>query len=323
MKVRFAPDVLSDSSCFRALDRIVDLFMDGRHSWDIEDFETVANSLWIKSDIGGRSGDSNLEILGKCYTKTTYYPKNMHRKLLILTTEDNGIPDLHPTHAKKCLEAPAYVLVENSESDGSFLDAMIHCFNRQQLQDAQTEVWWHYEHLGGFGEIEKRLNELLGRTTGPPRIFVVVDSDSEYPGHVSRTAAKVRETCEKYNIPLTILNKRNIENYIPLSLLHYANRITKFRAFKKLTQDQRDYYDMKHGFRLAADGEIDILVAQSALYAGIHKHVCRNLCGGFGDNVYELFKTKRQYLKSKDIENICPNDPNEINRILDEIEKIL
>jgi len=323
VKVRFAPDVLSDNRSFRVLDRIVDLFMDGRHCWDIEDFETVANSLWIKSAIGSRSGDINLEILGKCYTKTVYYPKNMHSKLLIITTEDNGISDLIPAHARRCLEAPAYVLVENSESDGSFLDAMISCFNRQRLQDAQTEAWWHYEHLGGFGEIEKRLNQLLGRTIGPPRIFVVADSDSEYPGHVPPSAVKVRETCEKYNIPFAILNKRKIENYMPLSLLHYAKKKTTFMAFKKLTQDQKDYYEMKHGFKRADNGEANVPTTQSALYADVHKHVRRNLCGGFGDNVYELFKTKRQFLKSKDIENICTKDPNEVNRVLDEIEKIL
>ena len=323
MKVRFSTDVLSHEGSYRVLDRIVDLFLDGRHILDIENFDAVANSLWIKSDIGGRSSDNNLELLEKCFTKTAYYPKNMHGKLLTITIKDTGISDLQPAHAKKCLEAPAYVLVENSESDGSFLDAMISCFNRQQLQDAQTEVWWHYEHLGGFGEIEKRLNELLGRTIGPPRIFVVADSDSEYPGYVSPSAATIRKTCEKYNIPFAILNKRKIENYIPLSLLHYANNITTFRAFKKLTQEQRDYYEMKHGFRLAANGKIEISATQSGLYAGIHKHVRRNLCGGFGKNVYELFKTKRQYLKYEDIENVCPNDPNEISRILEEIEKIL
>lgn len=323
MKVRFALDVLSDDSNFRDLDRIVDLFMDGRHNWDIEDFDTVANSLWIRSAIGSRTGDSNLEILEKCYTKTAYYPKNMHSRLLIITTEVNDNSDLHPADARKCLDAPAYVLVENAESDGSFFDAMISCFNRQQLQDAQTDLWWHYEHLGGFGETGKRLKELLRRTIGPPRIFVVADSDREYPGHVSATVAKVQEACEKYSIPFAILNKRKIENYLPVSLLHYANRINTFRAFQKLTQKQRDYYEMKHGFRLAAEGEADVPTVQSALYADVHKHVRRDLCGGFGEKVYELFRTKSQFLKSKDIENICPNDPNEINRILDEIEKIL
>lgn len=324
MKVRFATDVLSHESSYRVLDRIVDLFVDGRHRWDIEDIDAIADSFWIKSDSSGRSSKANLEVLEKCYTKTAYYPQHMHSKLLIVTNNPNGASGLPPHDARRCLEAPAFVLVENSESDGTyFLDAMIYCFFRLQLQDAQTEAWWHYEHLGGFGEIEKRLDQLLARTVGSPRIFVVADSDRLYPGHVSPTETKVRETCEGHGIPFKILNKRKIENYIPPSLLVYVNRQATLRAFKKLTQEQRDFYEMKDGFERLDNNEAKVPSPQVTLYSDVRKHAYRDLCGGFGHNVCELFKTKRLFLRSEDIKRICPNDPNEIIVILDEIEKIL
>jgi hypothetical protein len=106
-------------------------------------------------------------------------------------------------------------------------------------------------------------------------------------------------------------------------LLAHANKTTVLTAFLKLTQDQRDYYEMKHGFRLLNTGQAEIPPEQINLYDGVNGHVRRDLCGGFGANVFELFRTKRTFLRQEDIERLCPREPNEIQAMLDEIERIL
>jgi len=95
-----------------------------------------------------------------------------------------------------------------------------------------------------------------------------------------------------------------------------------FSAFQKLKQDQKDYYEMKKGFKLE-NGIGNIDPVQSALYANVNKHVIRDLCGGFGENISDLFENKRPFLKASDIKAICPKDPNEIETILNEIERIM
>jgi hypothetical protein len=325
LKVKFASDVLSHEPCYRVLDRIVELFMDGRHMWDLDDFDVVAESPWIRSESNSRTSKGNREAMEKCYTGMAYQAQHMHTRLVIVTNNPNGVAELSPLNARRYLETPAFVLVENSESDGfCFLDAMIYCFFQRQLQDAQTEGWWLYEHLGGYGEVEKRLDQLLARTVGPSRIFVIADSDRLYPGHVSSTETKVRRACEERGISFKILNKRKIENYIPPSLLGYARRKQKtLRAFMKLTQGQKDFYEMKKGFESEDSGEDNVPRQRIALYADVGTHVRRDLRGGFGPKVCELLKTKRALLKSEDVKKICPNDPNEIDLILDEVKKIL
>jgi hypothetical protein len=334
MKVRFATDVLNEPNAWNSLDQIVYHFITGRHLWDINDPEEIENSSWIQEDIQGRSGKQNLETLQKCYTNSIYPCESrefsLHTITLIITQQISGESNktLRPDDAISYLNKPAYVAVENQSSDGAFLDAMIHAFGRSELRDAQTEGWWQYHQMGGFGEIEKQVESIRTQTlVSPLRVFVLVDSDRCYPNHVTDTIKKVKGYCDKVgDVPYAILQKRKIENYLPISALfrqHIPKKLKNiYQAFLSLTPEQQAHYEMKKGFKKVNNHAI-IPDKQKELFEHVPQRILDNLCGGFGDNAWEYFKSKRDVITEDAIKLTCPNDPNEIVRILDSIERLL
>ena len=336
MKVCFAADVLKEPNAWGSLDQIVYHFITGRHLWDINDSEEIEKSDWIQEDIQGRSGKRNLETLQKYYTDSIYpresRESNLHTITLIITQQVSGESNktLRPDDAISYLNKPAYVAVENQSSDGAFLDAMIHAFGRTELSDAQTEGWWQYHQMGGFGEIEKQVEYLRTLTmVGPLRVFVLTDSDCRYPGEVTPTIKKVKEYCDKVgDVPYAILRKRKIENYLPISALfrkHVPKKLKNiYQAFLSLTPEQQAHYEMKKGFKKVNNHAIlSGPDEHKNLFEHVPKRILDNLCGGFGDNAWEYFQSERDMITEDAIRLTGTNDPNEIVQILDSIERLL
>ncbi|MCP4350861.1 MAG: hypothetical protein GY795_35795 [Desulfobacterales bacterium] len=361
MKVRFSEDVLNDPDAWPALDRIVYHFLERRHEWDIDDIDEIEQSRWIQSDIGGRAGKHALDELQKCCTESIYprQTSRMHSIAITVTKHNTSVHRLVPDEARRCLDAPAYVAVENAESDGAFIKAMIHGLNRELLLDAHTEGWWDFKHLGGSGETEKRINQIIARSVGPLRVFVLSDSDRLYPGHISLTMQIIERCCQKHNIPYAFLNKREIENYLSVNIIQKlpSNFKRTIQAFLKLTQEQKDFYDMKSGFKKDEKRNWKIenylpayilkkipLYVQKIIVKGLKKDKTRNqaivpdvqkelfkhvrqnilsdLCGGFGRDIWQYFN-KHDSITKDDIRATCPAYPDEIDRILDNIESLL
>lgn len=328
MRVRFEQDVLNDPDSWNSLDQITHHFLNERHLWEIDDPDNIENSGWIKSDINGRSGKRNLEMLEKSYTKTIYPASGstkIHSILLMITNcNESGRQYLKADDAYRCLDKPAYIAVENSESDGNFILAMIHAFNRKGLLDAHTEGWWEFKHLGGFGEVEKQVDPIIAATYGPLRIFVLADSDCLYKGHETQTFKKVDTYCKSANIPYHILNKRKIENYLPINILQrkFDKKKSVLQAFLCLTQEQKDFYEMKGGFKKDSDGHAIVPKEQKKLFARLSQKILDKLCGGFGE-IWEYFKDCRNMITKESIKISCLSDPDEIDRILDNIESLI
>jgi len=329
MKVRFAIDILQDSNAWDVLDIVVQHFFDRRHVWDIIDPNEIENSPWIQTDSSGRAGRRNLSALKKCYTDSAY-PRNikMHKLTIVITngcSSDSSDFHLNPSDARRCLDGPAWILVENAESDGAFLEAMICAFQRRDLLDAHTEGWFTIRHLGGFGEVEKHINQIKASTSGPLRAFVLVDSDRLHPTHVSSTMQKVQRACTPHNVLHKILNKRKIENYLPVNVIQKVqgrNRETA-KAFLCLSQEQKDFYEMKGGFKKDQNGRVIIPDEQKPLFQHTPKKTLNKLCGGFGPNIWECFKACRTEITQEAVKLCCTGEPEEIERMLDSIETLL
>jgi hypothetical protein len=199
---------------------------------------------------------------------------------------------------------------------------MIATFKRTALSDAYTEGWLVFDQLGGVGECDKRLKEIMGQWYGPPRIFVLADSDQAYPGHVTQSIEKVQNSCRPLRIPYVILRKRKIENYLPLHILQQVNR-DRYKAYLHLQPLQKDHYEMKKGFKEADNGNAIVPPEQVALYLHVPPHILRGLCGGFGKHVAAQFEAHKGKVQEHEVRIICTTDPGEIDRILDEIEAII
>jgi len=330
MKVRFAEDVLNNPEAWRVLDRIVDLFFEKRHLWDIDDADEIKNSQWIQSNPGGRTNRLNVEILETYDSRSFYHPNKsrMHTITLVVTRQGTSEYELPPDDARRCLEKPAYVAVENIESDRAFLEVMIHAFKREELCDAHCKGWWRFENMGGFGGVEKCIEYLHTQTIGPLRVFVLSDSDRLYPCHKDTyPIQKIKGYCEEHDIPYAILRKRESENYLPDSALKYkmVRRQSRknLKVFLSLTREQKDYYDMKKGFKSDSLGHPQIPQEQQKLFTNCKPYVLNNLCVGFGDDIWQHFREASIVITKDEVRKTCPDDPDEIPRILDRIEELL
>ena len=322
MRVRFSAAVMADSGSWRTLDRIVMLFEEERHEWLADDPEGIEVSAWLRSD-AGRAGASNRKALQE-HIRWSAYPKP--RLEVTVDCETTSELTLGPADALRCMEAPVSVAVENATTDGDFLRTMVHALDRGELRQALERRWLMIAQMGGFGEVEKTVVRLRDGMPGPCRVFVLTDSDAQYPGERTATVEKVEETCQRHGVPFAILRKRKIENYLPVSVL---NRLAGhrhrevFQAFLHLSPDQRDHYDMKNGLEADERGHAILPPEQQRLFHGVRGHVLRNLCGGFGKGTAEVFRTQRHCFAEADVRQVCAGDEHEIDRILDQIERLL
>jgi hypothetical protein len=114
MRVRFAADALADEGSWRAIDRIVDLFFEERHRWDVDDPGAVEASRWVTSEPpGSRTSQRNLEALQMLAVRDIYEPgERIHKRALTVSLVEAPPDTLTPAEASRALLLPAYVVVE-------------------------------------------------------------------------------------------------------------------------------------------------------------------------------------------------------------------
>ena len=322
MRVGIADNVFAASGAFEALDRILDHFLSGRHLWEIGDVDAIKRSPWLAG--GDRVARRNNEILEKCFVASATRPSgDLHAQLL--SVDLTGAPPhrLTPADGVTYLSSPAIVVVENEESDGAFLDALVHALDRAELWQALESRWIELDHAGGYGEIEKRLERYLSRTQGPPRVLVLADSDRLFPGHQTSTLTKIVEVCTRLGVPHVTLEKRAIENYLPVGALQRSNRRDCYQAFLKLDMVQRAHYGMKKGFPRDDAGKVVVSAEQAALFQHVPAKVLDDLGGGFGSDAWEFFKTARDVITADTLALTCLGSPGELPALLDRIEALI
>jgi len=333
MKVRFAADALADPDSWWTLDRLIDHFFEGRHFWQIDDPDEVEQSPWLLSEPeGSRTTRRNLDALQRHVVQAQYQPESKAHTLFVTVCLVAAPPEtLAPRDVLRLLETPVHVVVEDSASDGAFVHAMIRAFGREVLRAAFEERWWELVH-GGGSSVSRRVQELVAREPrGPRRILVLSDSDRLKPDDPARPddrAEKVRimERCrDTHDVVIAVLRKREIENYLPIGALQRVPRSKQavYRAFLALEQRQRDFFDMKSGFQLDAQGGVVIPMDQQELFRHLPPRIGRGLVGGFGKEVWEYFDKAADVVTREAVYLTCPDDPGEIERVLDAIESLL
>lgn len=338
MKVRFADDVLAKPSAWDELDRIVHHFIDERHVWDVADPAAIENSEWIGIE-DSRATRRNLMALQKIAMHDFYTPASSrtderegpsskaHTLTIVVSMTEAPPWSLSPGAARRALDRPAHIVVENGESDRAFLDAMIRAFARSDLRQAIDEGWVEIVSAGGGGEIPKRVRDLVAKAgKGPRRILILSDSDRMTPGDRTDTIEKIEACADEHEVDVAILHKREIENYLPVSAFQRVSRKHKsvYDAFCNLTQEQRDHYDMKNGFpKDQATGEPIVPTSQDSLFGKLPIRIRKALCGGFGDKVWKRFNDAADVIDEHAVRQTCGTAPDEIENILDAIERLI
>ncbi|NEV65025.1 hypothetical protein [Thiorhodococcus minor] len=176
--------------------------------------------------------------------------------------------------ARRLLQTPLGVMVENRRADWRFLLALAPPAQRYQLQQALDHGWLEILHAGGLGEMKAWLEELLDQpftyssnATRLLRLWVMFDRDADPAdrSQPSQESIAMKTLCESAPArPWTLghyrLGRRTIENYLPEAALRRwqsersgaegTRRREVVDAFCKLRRDQpaaARQYPMKSG----------------------------------------------------------------------------
>lgn len=161
--------------------------------------------------------------------------------------------------AKRFFNQPLVIILENSLNDGKFVDILLKKFpdESQEIQRHKSNGWLEYGNGGGctnipnFIEAKKTtFNNLPKASEKYLRYFVLIDSDKKFPSDALRYDKEdLRQDLEQNNIPYHILEKREIENYVPDEALKELAKSDKYiEAYLSLNPKQKDYFDLEKGF---------------------------------------------------------------------------
>lgn len=232
------------------------------------------------------------------------------------TSWNDPAPTLSVADAKLYLPIPFKIFVENNDSDKEFLLSLLDDVKRDYLLDLQQKHWLIFVHGGGTGDLQKQIVSEAENTMGAYlRSFAYFDNDGFVPGQPSKKTLQIAKECEKHRFHYHQLTRRAIENYIPISGLalwastkdnrRARNTRSQLTPFKKLSDDERDHFNMKSG--PAGDGK------SAVKYPNINEHELSLISKGFGQKVATVFK--HADFRSKAIRR-------DIQRAVLEIEKL-
>jgi hypothetical protein len=105
-------------------------------------------------------------------------------------------------------------------------------------------------------------------------LFVVLDSDARFPGHVTTESGSLMRLCRARGVPIVLLAKRAIENYISdQRLQEYAAAHPDVQPavdfVLALRTEQRDHFPIKDGIAVHNGTPVGLSDQEAELYADV------------------------------------------------------
>jgi len=209
-------------------------------------------------------------------------------------------PRLPPQAALALLRRPLRLLVENRQNDGAFLRAVAPGLWRERLVRALAHRWIELDH-GGGSTMKPLLEEVSLEDS--IRLWALFDSDAREPERPSAASEALDQVCEQKKIAHHRLQRRAIENYLPVKALeawahnfrgNAPRRRTRSKAvaaFAAMQAEHRHHYNMKAGFEKDRPAGIPSFFGPHADHPDLQK--------GFGDSIAELFH-QREFALQED-----------------------
>lgn len=216
-------------------------------------------------------------------------------------------PELSLRDAAELAQAPLRLVLEDFEDDACFLHWIGRAFGDaiwHRIDKAMKRGWIEVVHGGGNGSMLRLVDALDGTRTDlpwgmsdgnnhlkaglrPERTWVMFDHDGLTPGPGQRgaTAARLVARCAERGVAHHGLERRSIENYLPLELLRrwakgYFDASDRFttpelterrrllvEAFERLKPAQQRHYYVRDGLQKDArrDGSLPEVWASLSL----------------------------------------------------------
>lgn len=242
-------DLFSNPDNFTKLNHLFVFFEKGKHEMFLS--VDVSESDWIDNK-------SKKDFCETVFKNSAYInPKNIDLKIKSEEDVENRVYSLKDGYIY--LENNLIIFVENGTSDRYFLHSLFLNFKpeSEKIIEAIKNRWLEYDSAGGKNEIIKRLESELRKFRTETlknekylRAVVIIDSDKKFKGEkLGGPQQKILDYCAEKNIKCHILEKREIENYLPLEALEdLPNNPNIIEAYSQLNSEQQSYYDLEKGF---------------------------------------------------------------------------
>lgn len=253
MLVEILKDIFEDDNNNSLLDEIYFQFGE-KHKLlirDDEDIEALMSSSWYNS-LNGFYQETIYKSIIWSMNNSTKEPR------CIISTNNKSCFGLK--EALKYLEQPFVIVIENRKNDAAFIDCLLNNFPKEgkDIIIFKNEKWLKYG-MGGGSTISQDIDAELDSFTNSVftkdkhlylRYFVIVDSDRRYPTmELDIDKINLIEKLILNNIPYHILEKREIENYLPDIAFEDINDNVEFiTSYLKLNETQKDYFNLELGF---------------------------------------------------------------------------
>lgn len=246
---------------------------------------------------------------------------------------NNSTSDFTVSEAIKYVNKPFQIILENRNNDGFFVDALIREFKNKsnKINKFRNEDWLRYEMAGGSGLIhyleaeKKQYNNDLKFL----KCFVLIDSDLEYPQNPNPKRVSLIDYFKNNNIPFHILEKREIENYVPIDIIYSIDNNDEFiKTLIGLDSNFIDFIDIQNGFQMNIKSlrkdKINVFNYFSNLSEKQFDNLRYGLNDKFGNFKNEYAKLFERVTQKGFIERTkMQQNPNELQFILQSINDLL
>lgn len=333
MTVSIDTGVFENADNFQSLNHLFVLFEKGKHTLYLNN--DISHSAWVN--------DTNNITRTFCEVefKNSAYLSQNDVKLKICNSNEieNNIYSVEDAYI--LLDNDSIVWIENGTSDKLFLLSIIDNFREcDEIKKNIKNRWIDFRGVGGKNEFIKEINNELKkfrRETLPNekyiRALIILDSDRKYPKEtLSDYHLKLQEYCIEKNINCHILEKREMENYLPNdAFIGFSHTHPIVNSYLSLNNLQQSYYDFEDGFKGKNINSFDENTQN--LFDGMPPADEAHLRVGFDRAIKDGFYSKKEIpklFKSKNIsrENLlikCEDqeNPEEIMEIIKKLQHLL
>ena len=290
MRIEIDLSAANDPMVHTLLDRILHKIDDGWHVWDTTrqpQPEEIEATSWIRDR--RHQGDWVRQILVASIQRAAW-SLEPHERRMRVTTHPSGTDEVSPDDALRLADEQLVILVENRISDGEFVKRVV-----TELEKSLHALWRRpgspirIDSVGGEGQMPEEVERQIGEKSYRPRLVAIIDSNRRGPGDTdSLSARRLSVTCKRLRVPCWILAKRESDNYLPRFLLSQqrnagASYTQLVEAWDRLTDDQKNFFDMKNGL------PDELSEIEQELFDGLSAADRKVLSSGFGRNVSQCW----------------------------------
>jgi hypothetical protein len=351
--IQVHPRVLGDPRWHPLLDVVVSILEQpySRHSFDVTQYKNLEKSAWLSGATGIRS---SLAASIKSSAKAVSRDGASNAITILIDdlapasgrTEDQQREiHIHPLGALTILMQPLHLIVEDENSDGAFILWMARLLGRDTIGRCYRQGRLLFRHAGGKGQMLKSAKALTfgvwPRDNQPIlslqlRAVGLLDSDSRFVGDQGNL--EIFRALIPHVAFVKMLKGRSIENYVPSPYLRRWLQQDRpsagADAYSRMTEEQRNHFPLKKGFRNSAPPSAPQSQAafladnrysqgEHDLYRTISQQDWVQLAAGFGDKISEIFRMPEFRSQPKDAGLLTRDQRNELNEFFSQVIRYL